>query len=93
MTDPTATMHVHTTPDGHHYLVDGPEETCPAAEHARVDVPGRPTRGADRRSDGGADGRRRAPAVVEIATIAVVVYAAALGLVRVGAAVFGGKDT
>ncbi|PFG41080.1 hypothetical protein ATJ97_3626 [Georgenia soli] len=85
MTDPTAAMHVHTTPDGHHYLVDGPEETCPAAEHVKV---GADDRG---RTSGTARvaGRRRAPAVVEIATIALVTYAAVLGLIRIGSAVLG----
>lgn len=88
MTDPTATMHVHTTPDGHHYLVEGPEETCPAAEHVRDDAVA-----AGRVSRGGAHaGRRRTPAVVQIATIALVTYALALGLVRVGTAVLGGRD-
>jgi len=85
MTDPTATMHVHTTPDGHHYLVDGPEETCPAAEHSKV-------RATERRLSGrtaGARGPRRATAVVEIATIALVAYAAAFGLIRIGTAVLG----
>ena len=88
MTDPTATMHVHTTPDGHHYLVEGPEETCPAAEHGRADAGA-----AARDSRAGAHaGRRRTPAVVQIATIALVTYAVALGLVRVGTAVLGGRD-
>lgn len=85
MTDPTAAMHVHTTPDGHHYLVDGPEETCPAAEHTRARADERGRTGGTAR----AGGRRRAPAVVEIATIALVTYAAVLGLIRIGSAVFG----
>ncbi|MCK6211641.1 hypothetical protein KZX45_13915 [Georgenia sp. EYE_87] len=89
MTDPTATMHVHTTPDGHHYLVEGPEETCPAAEHVRV---GADTSTRDGRRTGTDRGRRRTPAVVQIATIALVTYAVALGLVRVGTAVLGGKN-
>lgn len=88
MTDPTATMHVHTTPDGHHYLVEGPEETCPAAEHVR-DYAG--IAGGESRA-GAHRGRRRTPAVVQIATIALVTYAVALGLVRVGTAVLGGRD-
>ncbi|WP_043501112.1 hypothetical protein [Georgenia sp. SUBG003] len=85
MTDPTASMHVHTTPDGHHYLVDGPEETCPAAEHSRLGAARR--RKAARTA--GAGGRRRSHAVVEIAAIALVTYAAARGLIRVGTAMFG----
>ena len=88
MTDPTAAMHVHTTPDGHHYLVDGPEETCPAAEHSKVRAHER-GRNTGTVRDGG---RRRAPAVVEIATIALVTYAAVLGLVRLGSAVLGNDE-
>jgi hypothetical protein len=84
MTDPTASMHVHTTPDGHHYLVEGPEETCPAAEHRAAGA-------AMRHADARKGARRRAPAAVEIATVALVTYAVALGLVRVGTAVFGGN--
>ncbi|MPV36317.1 hypothetical protein [Georgenia subflava] len=66
---PSAPMHVHTTPDGHHYLVDGPAESCPAhATAERIIEP----RALDRSERRGVAPRVLAAAAVAIALVVAV---------------------